>query len=505
MARVAIAAGSQIAADAGAAAAANGGNAVDAAIAASIASMCTDPGIIALGGGSFIVIWPPDEDPLVVDAYAEMPGREAPPERFGTGAEEVYMAYGGGMTTIVGHGSVAAPGAVAGFGVSSRSFGSLPWPALFEPTLYWAERGFPLSGAAAEYMTYAHEVIFGWHAESYRILHHPDGSHVQEGEIVKIAGLTESLQLLAAEGPDCFYSGELGRRLAEDNWANGGLITMADLDAYEAVLRDPLQIELGDWRLATNPPPAIGGAAVAAVLLLARDVDGWEGWSTFAEALHAVISFRRNHWEVGDDRFGEAQRLLELAELGDYRGLLTAPSTIHVSTVDESGLACSITTSAGYGSGAMIPGSGIWLNNSLGETELHPRGFHALEPSTRLPSNMAPTIARNTGGAVLAVGSPGADRITSAIAQTLFNYLRLGLPLEEAVSHPRLHAEIFEGRPTIAYEPGLPVTEKEGFSLRPFSAKSMYFGGLSAALFDPETGLQAAADPRRAGGTAVGG
>src|SRR5665811_400698 len=127
MSRVAVAAASQIAADAGVAAAESGGNAVDAAIAAAIASMCTEPGVIALGGGGFIAVCHPDHERVIIDCNPEMPGRSAPRDRFGTGAPEVFMEYGGGMTTRVGHGSIATPGAVKGLGLAHQMFGEAEW------------------------------------------------------------------------------------------------------------------------------------------------------------------------------------------------------------------------------------------------------------------------------------------------------------------------------------------------------------------------------------------
>ena len=145
------------------------------------------------------------------------------------------------------------------------------------------------------------------------------------------------------------------------------------------------------------------------------------------------------------------------------------------------------------------------LNNSLGEVELHPGGLHALPPGTRLPSNMAPTIARSSSGDVMAVGSPGADRITSAVSLTLFNFLRMGMPLDAAITYPRLHAESFEGEPTLAFEPGIDVSAVTGLAHRQFAARSMYFGGVQGASWGHETGLVAVADPRRTGGTAFGG
>lgn len=507
MTRVAVAAGSQIAADAGAAAAANGGNAVDAAIAASFVSMCTDPGIIALGGGCFITVSPPDDDAVVIDGYAEMPGRSAPASRFGTGGHEVHLEYGGGTTTIVGHGSIATPGAVAGLGVASDGYGTIDWAQLIEPALHWAEHGFPLSGAAAEYLTYSHRLIFGWQPESHDVLHHPDGSPLREGETVRCPDLDRTLETLASHGPAAFYTGPLGRRIADESSAHGGLLTMTDLANYQAVTRQPLTLDLDDWTLHTNPGPAVGGAAVAAVLALIEDIGGWDRDNVvrIAEAVHAVVTYRRTHLDPADDRQAAVDHLMRLTGHADPALLLSSPSTVHVSAVDADGLACSISTSSGYGSGVRVPETGIWLNNSLGETELLSSALHSLEPGTRLPSNMAPSIARRDDGAVIAIGSPGASRITSAVAEVVFNHLRLGLPLADAVAHPRLHIEHVDGRPTIAYEPGIDVDHVTGFVPRPFDSLSMYFGGTQVASWDPTLGLDATADPRRTGGVAFGG
>jgi gamma-glutamyltranspeptidase/glutathione hydrolase len=506
MARVAIAAGSQIAADAGASAAANGGNAVDAAIAASIASMSTDPGVISLGAGSFIAVWPAHGDPIVIDGYAEMPGRSAPADLFGSGTMQVELAYGGGMTSIVGYGSIATPGSVKGFGEAWKRFGATDWAALVEPTIYWAERGFPLSGAAAEYMTYAHEAIYGWHPETRAALHHANGSYLRQGEIVHLEGMAESLTQLAEEGPDCFYTGDIGRAMAEAIQTNRGLVGFDDLEAYQAIPREPLRVDLGDWTLVTNPPPAIGGATVAAILHLIAEVDSWDAAATrrIADALDAVSAFRRDRLDGSSDLVADVAVLLESAAGGDPTRLMASPSTVHVSAVDTDGLACAITSSAGYGSGAMIPGTGIMLNNSLGEVELHPGGLHALAPGTRLTSNMAPAIARRPDGAVVALGSPGADRITSAVSQSVFNYLRLGMPLDVAVSHPRIHVETFEGERTVACEPGIDTSAID-LSVRSFDSMSMYFGGVQAAAWEDATGLVASADPRRTGGVAFAG
>ena len=510
MRRVGIASASKLSADAGAAIADAGGNAVDAALASSIVSMCTEPGIIAPGASGFIAIWPRDGAPVVIDAYAEMPGRGLPSERFGTAGREIHMDYGGGMTTIVGYGSIATPGAFAGFGLASERYGVLPWKELFAPAIEAIDHGFPLSPAAAEYLVFAHESIFGWNPCSNRTLHDQRGGPLTAGDTVHISALADTLRSIAEEGPSALYEGSLGRLIASAVRENGGLLGEKDLAAYRAVVREPIQLRLGEWSVATNPPPAVGGACLAAILLLFDD-HPLEQWGA-AEIRHlatvqrAVLDYRRDRLDSIDaDRVGEAARLLDMARMADLKGIIESPSTTHSSAVDSEGTACAITVSAGYGSGAMIEGTGFWLNNSLGEVELHPGGFHALPPGSRLVSNMAPTVARRPDGSVLAIGSPGADRITTAISSVLLNFIHLGQSLTEAVAYPRVHLERFEGQPTIAHEPGLPVEPFDDLIVRRFPDTSMYFGGVAAALWDPIAGHFEAADPRRAGGTARGG
>ncbi|MDJ0570199.1 MAG: gamma-glutamyltransferase [Pleurocapsa sp. MO_192.B19] len=511
MSRVSISSGSQISANAGAAMAERGGNAVDAALAAALVSMCTDLGVMAPGASGFITIWSPEKEPIVIDAYAEMPGRGLASERLGKGMKEVFFDYGGWMSTLIGYGSVATPGMFAGLDMAAEQYGNLPWSVIVEPALTLVREGFPLTGGAAEYLAYTHKAIFSWHPESYQTLHHLDGSCLQQGEIIQIPQLADSLRLIAEQGSDAFYTGEIGQRIAREIQAHGGLLTAADLQAYRAIARTPLCIRWGDWEIVTNPPPAIGGACVAAMLLLLehQPFSDWNPTTVqqMAKIQNAVLDYRRHHFEGGSDSTKEAEviRLLEWASSENSRSWLKSPSTIHTSAVDSDGLACAITASAGYGSGAMISGTGLWLNNSLGEIELHPQGLQGLRPGMRLTSNMAPTIARRRDGTTIAIGSPGASRITTALVQVLLNFIHLEMSLSEAINHPRLHVEIVEGIPTISFETGLTVEQSEEFATRKFDQLSMYFGGVQAALVHPTSGLLAAADPRRAGGIAYGG
>ncbi len=510
MPKVIIASDSQNVVDAGAEIANCGGNAVDAAIATTITSMCTNLGIIAPGASGFITIWRPGENPIVIDAYAEMPGRGLDSVKFGSGMKKVFFDYGGGTSTMVGYGSVATPGIFAGLGLAAEKYGHLPWSQIVAPAQQQVARGFPLSRVAAEYFSYTHQAIFGWHPDSYRAIHKADGRHLQLGEMVQLPDLAQTLQLIADGGVDILYGGELGAKISAEIQANQGLLTLEDLAAYQAIERSPIMIEFGDWSIATNPAPAVGGTCLAAMLLLMeqRSLHEWNALTVreIAEIQQAVLQYRSNYLEGLSEELSEheAARLLLMAAQDNWQQLTKSPSTIHISAVDSDGLACSISASSGYGSGVMARGTGLWLNNSLGEIELHPQGLHDLSPGARLTSNMAPTICRRGDGTVLAIGSPGASRITTAIAQVLFNFISLDLPLDKAISHPRLHYEVFNNIPAIAFETGLNV-EALNLTSRQFEGLSMYFGGVQAACGHPTNGLTAAADPRRTGGIAWGG
>lgn len=515
MPEVGIATVSQIAAEAGAGIAAEGGNAVDAGIAAALVATITHPGMASLGGGSYVTIWPPEGLPLTIDGAMEMPGRGQPAARFGAGGIPVHLEYGGGVDTIVGPGSIATPGVVAALGLALERFGRLPWAAVLEPAIDRAERGFPLPASSFEYLSYAHEKIFGWQEESARILHEQPGRLKRQGTTLRIDNLGETLRRLAAAGPGEFYTGEIGRRIARAVQDGGGLLGEEDLARYRAMARPSLQLELDAWRLATNPPPAIGGVALAAMILLMGDRPrgSWtpDNLARLVRVQETVLGYRRRHLDGTEARQAAAERLLEAARAGRLPGGRmppsfgsASPSTLHTSAVDADGLACAITVSDGYGSGMMPPGTGFWLNNCLGEPELNRRGYHAWRPGTRLPSNMAPTAGRSSDGEVLAIGSPGADRITTAILQTLLAHIRLGLSFKEAVLHPRLHVEPEGDGIQIACEPGIAV-EALGHPLRRFERRSMFFGAVEVAMRRADGGLELAADPRRTGGTAVGG
>ncbi len=498
---VTLASSSRVAAEAGAVVARQGGNAVDAAIAAVMVSITTEPGVCSLGCSGFITIWGPGRDPVTIDAYAAMPGQGSPAGRLGENIEPVHLGYGGGVITRVGAGAVATPGAIAGLGLSAERYGQLPWADLLAPAVRVADHGFPLPRNCHEYLVYAADLILGRDPSAHPIFFDEHDQLRGPGSLIRIPGLAETLQKLADRGPGEFYRGEIGHAMADHVQALGGLLTRDDLEAYEARECDSLTVAMDDWTIATSSPPAVGGARLAAMLhrVGAATTEGWtpDLVATMVAAQDAVL-----RWRDGKpaDLPPEALALLAAADPHGPESRRPSSATVHTSAADGSGVGCSITLSAGYGAGVVPPGTGAWLNNSLGEWELYPDGPPNFEPGRRLKSNMAPTVARRPDGTVLAIGSPGAERITSAVLQVLISHLHLGLDLEAAVAHPRAHVERSEEGHRVACEPGLPM-DLVDLRLRRFDEPHMFFGGVAAARWSPRSGFDVAGDPRRAGGS----
>ena len=504
--QVAVAATGPASADAGIAAARAGGNAVDAAIAAMVAAMTTEPGIVSPLAGAFVSIWPAAGEPEVVDGNVEMPGRGLARERFGAGVREIHTSYGGGLTLFAGHGSAATPGAFGALGVAHDRHGRAAWSDVLAPSVTAARDGFAVGGAAATYLSLTGDSVFGWDEHTRPLVRTATGELVRAGDRMTNPDLAATLEHIAAHGARSLYTGELAAMIAADSAERGGLLTAEDLAAYRAVVRTPLRVRLGDWDLATNPPPSVGGPMLA--VMLGQVQPGPWDWARIVEVQRRVLSYRYRVHDLSTDLEEDGYALLETVERHGLQGLPTSSSTAHVSAVDSDGTACAITASSGYGSGATVPGTGLMLNNCLGEPELNRLGLHALTPGTRLASNMAPSVARHDGGASLAVGSPGADRITTALMQVLARHCLLDVPLQEAIDAPRVHVRIeADGSPSVQHEDDdavLAALAQEGLPAVSHGPRSMFFGGVGAAVRHDDGRLEVAGDPRREAATRIG-
>ncbi|MEO8749212.1 MAG: gamma-glutamyltransferase [Allobranchiibius sp.] len=500
--QIAVAAPNALSTQAGVQVAQAGGSAVDAAIAALMTAYVTEPGLVSALGGAFINVWPSDGSPIVIDGNCEMPGRGLAEDRFGGGIRELFLNYAGGITVFAGPGSAATPGAFAACAMATERFGRASRADVLAPAISAARDGFTVGSASGSYLRLVGDPLYAFDPVTRAIHFHGD-SPVGLGDTMTNADLARTLETLAQQGFSSLYDGDLAEAVADHVQRTGGLLTRADLAAYQAVARPANRTHLGRWDIATNPPPSIGGPVLTTMLRMLAE----SGTSPAAliDVQTRVLRYREAHLDRAVDLAAAGLHLLHSRSDGDRAALSTSGDTVHVSAVDAGGTACSITSSAGYSSGVTVPGTGLVLNNCLGEPELNRLGLHALPTGTRIASNMAPTTARSTDGGLLAIGSPGADRITTALMQVMGRYCLDDAGLREGIDAPRLHIQLVDDHEVVQYEPDAQIeAQLGGRDAVEHPAHAMYFGGVAAAYRAGDGTLFAAADPRRAAGTAIG-
>ena len=504
----AAAAGTPYAAEAAAETYRAGGNAADAAVAAAAAVSVTEPLMSSIGGGGFALVRDPSGEAELIDYYDVMPGKGLPASAFGAGGspQTIILKYGAGVRSIVGGASSAVPGSLRGWEKILERHGRLGLKEVFAPAVRFAREGFELCRTSALWLQVAEEVL-SLTDETRR--HFFDGDRVYlEGEVVRFPELADTLEALGEGGARHFYEGELARRISTYMLKMDGIITEEDLAQYEAVVREPMSVRYGAGEMYTNGPPSAGGPTLAQMLKVVSAYDlaampEAEYVRIMAGAMKLALQDRETAYLDGSENGRVAERLTgEEYAARQRRRILSgfgSPHTTHLSCVDGEGLAVSITASMGYGSGLVVPGTGIPINNTLGEPELNPKGFHVLKPGERLISSMSPTVVSSEDGGLIALGSPGASRIPTAILQTVINVLDFGMPLEDAVLAPRFHAE----GDLFAYEVGARTADLDRYErVLSYESPNMFFGGVNAVRHTPDGRFEAAADPRRSGGTA---
>jgi len=494
-----------------------GGNAADAAVAAAAAVGVTEPLMSSIGGGGFALVRMPGGEisggpgtAEVIDYYDCMPGKGLSPSAFGASGSPTTMIlkYGAGVKSIVGASSCAVPGSLRGWELLLRRHGRLTLREALAPAVRLARDGFELCKTSGMWFEVAEEVLRL--TDETRKNFYTNGRVYRIGEEISFPELAETLEAVGEAGADLFYEGELARRISSYILREGGIITEEDLASYEAIVREPLSFDYNGRTVHTNGPPSAGGPTLAQMM---RVISGYDLTSLpdedygkiLAGAMKYALEDRDRAYNEISKNAAVAGRLTGEDHVRAQRARIFSdfgsPHTTHLSCVDETGLAISITASMGYGSGIVIPGTGIPMNNALGEPELNPRGFHALSPGERLISTMSPTILSSPDGDLVSLGSPGASRIPTAIMQAFVNVVDHGLPLETAVRAPRMHAE----RNLLAYESGAKKPDLSGYEpVLAYEEPSMYFGGVNAVRRTPEGTFEAAADPRRSGGAAFG-
>ena len=485
-----------------------GGNAADAAVSAAAAVGVTEPLMSSIGGGGFALIRAPSGGAELIDYYDAMPGKGLPASAFGAGGapQTIILKYGAGVRSIVGGASSAVPGSLRGWEKLLQRHGRLTLKEALAPAIRLARGGFELCRTSGLWFQVAEEVL-RLTEETRKHFYNGDRVYL-EGEVVRFPELADTLQAVGEEGAGLFYEGELAQTISAYMLEMGGIISERDLAEYEAVVREPMSVRYGAGEMYTNGPPSAGGPTLAQMLKVVSAYDlatmpEAEYVKVMAGAMKLALRDRETAYLDGAQNGRVAARLTGEEYAAEQRRRIFSsfgsPHTTHLSCVDGDGMAVSITASMGYGSGLVVPGTGIPMNNTLGEPELNPRGFHALEPGERLISNMSPTVVSSEEGGLIALGSPGASRIPTAILQTVINVLDLGMALEDAVLAPRFHAE----GDLFAYEAGARKADLEDYeSVLSYETVNMFFGGVNAVRRTPVGQFEAAADPRRSGGTA---
>ena len=444
--RGAIAAGHPLTAEAGARVLREGGNAVDALLAAAFTAFVTEGPLTGPAGGGFLLVLEPGGQTTLLDCFFAVPA-----VRLGVMDEVVVdFADAGTQTFHVGQGSVAVPGLLAGLEEAHRRFAVLPWADLVTPALELAHEGV----ARDEPRAFLHGILG-------QILLREEGGRRVYGEPDRVVTRDLCATLERVRDAGAAAAAELLPELADD------------LAAYEVAASDPLEATVLGRRVFATPPPSRGGAIVLRIL------------ERLAEA--------------GDPSLADKARALELAYGASTTGPLTG--TTHVSVVDAAGTAAALSSTLGSGSGVFR--GGAQLNNMLGELDVI--GCEERAPGTRLPSMLTPTLVLEEEHPRLVLGSAGSVRLAGAIAQVAWHVVGGSLGVEEAIGAPRLHVE----GSTLHLEGGRATDEVhevgDAWTVVRWSGRNLYFGGVQAVECLADGALAAAGDPRRGGaGVVVG-
>jgi gamma-glutamyltranspeptidase/glutathione hydrolase len=515
-----VAAGHPLTAEAGAGVLREGGNAVDAAICAILTSFVCESQLTGFGAGGFMMVHEGGEDTLV-DFFVAAGGADGVERKAELIPVPVYFDETP-QTFNCGVASCGVPGNPAGIEYASRRYGSMPLERLAGPGIKLGRQGVTLTKAAE----YFHEILdpILTSTPEATALYHPDGTQLVEGDVFQYPEMADALERFAGEGAESFYRGDIAQAVCDWIRERGGTLGMDDMRAYEPIERRPVRARFRGYDVLTNPPPSSGGILIGYSLGLLDRLGEGGNVAQIVAATESANARRSDDFHEGlhDDEYVkrflaiDLDQVAERIQAGEWvggHGGAGGPdepadrlgSTTHIAVIDGHGNCASVTCSNGTGSGVVVPGTGVHVNNMLGEEDLNPHGFHRIPPGRRVSSMMSPSLALRDGEVVLGLGSAGSNRIRSAILQVIVRVLEQGMDAGEAVRAGRLHFEAG----TVQAEPGvedhgLADLERRGVPVVRWKRKNLYFGGAQAAVRDPASGeLSGGGDPRRGGAIAL--
>ncbi len=480
----AVAAGSRDTALAAAAVLRSGGNAVDAALGATLAACVSEVVFTSLGGGGFLMVNVPGTATQVLDFFVNTPGLGAGDSDAVPEFTPVTVRYPGTEQVFhVGPGSVAVPGALAGFLFAHREYGRLDLADIVAPAVALARNGAVLEPVQAVVLDLVREIM-SLTEECARLISTPRG-HAVAGDMLHNEDFGRFLRRLGEGEVTDMLSVPFADPLLDLMTHTAGHVTREDLAAYEVIRREPLRVRRNGYLVELNPPPAFGGVIVAEALEQLGAVDGSpESWAAAVAALRAATESGR----VSDLAAGTPQ---------------VKQGTTHISVVDADGMVVSMTTSNGAGSGVVQPGTGIHLNNMLGEEDLNPGGFHSLPPGIRMGSMMAPIMVTAPDGTVTGMGTGGSERIRSALLVTVLRMVDLAEGSASAIAGPRLHPDDVGVQLEPGWDPAVPDLLREREPVNIWPAPNLFYGGVHAVSRRPDGSVVAVGDSRRSGAAVV--
>lgn len=454
---------------------------MDAAVASAFAATVCEPGLASLGGGGYLLVHTPQED-LVHDFFVDSPGIGRRTDAPIPTMERVIVGFSGADQAFhAGHGSLAVPGTLDGLVQAHDRHGQLPLTAVVAPARALAADGFELEPMQATVLRLLSRIL-SLTPES-RQVYLPEDRPPQAGETLANPALAEVLDGIGAGEVRRFRDLPGVDDLLEDVAAAGGALTAADLANYSPIERQSLVVEHCGARLVTNPSPALGGR-ILAVATQELNLDGPAAQDP--QGVARVVAALR----VATER--------EKTALANGIPIATKGTT-HVSVADADGMLASLTQSNGSCSGVMVAGTGVQINNVMGEEDLHPAGLHRMPPARRIPSMMAPSVLTLPDGRVVAMGSGGSERIRSALLHIIVGLVDRGLSPAAAVHQPRVH---WDGS-AVQAEPGLGdeilARLRQGAPVTEWTDLDLYFGGAHIVVRGPEDATEAVGDRRRGG------
>ncbi|MBL8974547.1 MAG: gamma-glutamyltransferase [Myxococcales bacterium] len=483
-----------------------GGNAFDAALAA-VAAACVAESVLASpGGGGFLLARPAQGPARIYDFFVQTPRVRRPAEE--SSAHPIVTDWGTTQQEFqIGPGTAATPGLVRGLFAVHAALGRMPMPQILAPAVLAAREGVVVTPFQAYLMTLVAPIYLG-EPDARALFGNPEGGSLNRGDRMHNPDLGALFEQLGRDGERLFHEGEVAAAIVKQCRDQGGHITRDDLVHYRVRVREPLTLRYRDATIITNPPPSAGGSLIAFGLgLLGRvPLQGLgfaspEHLALLARVLARTVDARAAHSNL--------EHLLAAAVLDEHGAALLHElaaaraahrGTTHISVIDRDGNAASVTLSNGEGCGSLIPGTGVMLNNMLGEDDVNPAGPHAWPLDVRLSSMMSPTAIVRDDGWFAVTGSGGSKRIRSAILQVVSNLIDFAMPLREAIGAQRMHADAGQLNLEGGFADG---TEAAMTPLFPrviaWQGRNMYFGGCHTVARAPDGSLDGAGDPRRDG------